>query len=97
MSPEFSECLTKAIAEDLAKKESEANKSIRMLEMVGDRARNYTCADPEMETTNTSLSKINWLDPAGGVTYNAQVSCCSRAGQLAAWAGGGGGGRDGMG
>lgn len=74
MSPEFSECLTKAIAEDLAKKESEANKSMRMLELVGDRARNYTCADPEMETTNTSLSKMNWLDPEGGLTYNAQVS-----------------------
>lgn len=74
MSPEFSECLTKAIAEDLAKKESEANKSMRMLEMVGDRARNYTCADPEMDTTNTSLSKISWLDPEGGITYNAQVS-----------------------
>eukprot|EP00903_Cladosiphon_okamuranus_P010152 g9613.t1 len=73
MSPEFSECLTKAIAEDLAKKESEANKSMRMLEVVGDRARNYTCADPEMDTTNTSLSKMNWLDPEGGLTYNAQV------------------------
>lgn len=73
MSPEFSECLTKAIAEDLAKKESEANKSMRMLEIVGDRARNYTCADPKMETSNTSLSNITWTDPEGGLAYNAQV------------------------
>ncbi|CAN0036545.1 unnamed protein product, partial [Hapterophycus canaliculatus] len=73
MSPEFAECLTKAVAEDLAKKEREANKSMRMLEVVGDRARNYTCADPEMETTNTSLSTVSWKDPEGGLTYDAQV------------------------
>ena len=73
MTPEFSECLTKAIAGDLAKKESEANKSMRMLEMVGDRARNYTCADPEMETSNTTLPDISWTDPEGGITYNAKV------------------------
>ncbi|CAN0591452.1 unnamed protein product, partial [Laminaria digitata] len=72
-SPEFTECLTKAVAEDLAKKEGEANKSMRMLEIVGDRARNYTCVDPEMETTNTSLSKKDWLDPVTGTTYHAQV------------------------
>lgn len=74
MSPEFAECLTKAVAGDLAKKESEANKSMRMLEVVGDRARNYTCADPDMETTNTSLSTVSWKDPEGGLTYDAQVS-----------------------
>lgn len=84
MSPEFSECLTKAIAGDLAKKESEANKSMRMLEMVGDRARNYTCADPEMDTTNTSLSKMSWVDPEGGGTYNAQVRGAA-VGARAAW------------
>ncbi|CBN78889.1 conserved unknown protein [Ectocarpus siliculosus] len=73
MIPEFAECLTKAIAQDLAKKETEANKSMRMLEVVGDRARNYTCADPEMETTNSSLPSVKWQDPEGGLTYNAQV------------------------
>lgn len=73
MSPEFMECLTKAIAGDLAKKETEANKSMRMLEHVGDRARNYTCADPLMETTNTSLKSIDWLNPEGGKTYKAQA------------------------
>lgn len=74
MSAEFAECLTKAIAEDLAKKESESNKSMRMLEIVGDVARNYTCVDPDMQTTNTSLSATSWKDPQeSGKTYNAQV------------------------
>ncbi|CAN0286318.1 unnamed protein product, partial [Ectocarpus fasciculatus] len=73
MIPEFAECLTKAIAQDLAKKETEANKSMRMLEVVGDRARNYTCADPEMLTTNSSLPNVKWQDPEGGLTYSAQV------------------------
>lgn len=73
MSPEFKECLTKAVATDLAKKESEANKNMRMLELVGDRARNYTCADPEMETTNVTLSTMNWKDPEGDITYQAKV------------------------
>lgn len=79
--PEFTECLTKAIAEDLAKKEGEANKSMRMLELVGDRARNYTCADPEMQTSNSSLTKINWNDPEGGLTYNAEVGRRRRGGR----------------
>lgn len=89
MIPEFAECLTKAIAQDLAKKETEANKSMRMLEVVGDRARNYTCADPEMETTNSTLPSVKWQDPEGGLTYSAQVrgrggdtrvnACCCRS------------------
>lgn len=73
MPAEFMECLTKSIAGDLAKKESEANKSMRMLEQVGDRARNYTCADPKMETSNTSLKETVWVDPIGGKSYNSEV------------------------
>ena len=72
-TPEFNACLTRAVAEDLAKKEKEANKSMRMLEVVGDRARNYTCVDPKMETTNTSLSTVTWKDPVGNVSYDAKV------------------------
>lgn len=73
MTPEFSACLTRVVAEDLAKKEKEANKNMRMLEVVGDRARNYTCVDPEMETTNSSLSTMTWVDPEGGLSYHAKV------------------------
>ncbi|CAN0012061.1 unnamed protein product [Pylaiella littoralis] len=73
MSPEFSECLTKAVAENLAKKEGESNKNMRMLQQVGDRTRNYTCADPEMETSNTTLPAVSWKDPEGGLTYTAKV------------------------
>lgn len=83
MPAEFMECLTKSIAGDLAKKESEANKSMRMLEQVGDRARNYTCADPKMETSNTSLKETVWVDPIGGKSYNSEVGV--------GWRDGGGG------
>lgn len=72
MTPEFVECLTKAVAQDLANKEGEATKSMRMLELVGDRARNYTCADPAMETSNATLPSVTWQDPEGQM-YKAKV------------------------
>ncbi|CAM9797051.1 unnamed protein product, partial [Choristocarpus tenellus] len=76
-SPEFLACLTKAMASDLATKEKEADKTLRMLEVVGDRARNYTCADPKMETTNTSLRSFKWNYAGGkgwaGGSYDVKV------------------------
>lgn len=72
-SPEFVECLSDAIAEDVAKKEAEATFNIRVLRQVGDRARNYTCNDPSMETTKNTLREFAWLDAEEGKSYNTKV------------------------
>ena len=73
VSAEFTDCLTRMVASDLAMKAVEDIKNMRMLAIVGDRARKYTCADPDMKTSNTSLDEQDWLDPVSGTTYHAQV------------------------
>lgn len=72
-SPEFMDCLTEAISEDMAKKEGEANFNMRVLQQVGDRARNYTCSDPSMETTQNSIREFAWRDAEEDESYNTKV------------------------
>ena len=40
--------------------EKELVKSKRMLDAVGDRLRNYTCADPLMDTTEKTVRTFQW-------------------------------------
>jgi hypothetical protein len=40
----------------------ELSKQRRMMDVVGDHLRNYTCADPEMNTTKPALRTFEWED-----------------------------------
>lgn len=50
-----------------APKERAATKSRKMLELVSDRSRNYTCADPLMETTATPSRTFSYGDSKASV------------------------------
>lgn len=59
-TPEFLTCVGNEVAKKHANVERDLSRTLKLLEEVGDRARNYTCIDPNMTTTNDTVRTFKW-------------------------------------
>ncbi|CAM9640855.1 unnamed protein product, partial [Phaeothamnion confervicola] len=59
-SPEFQACVANEVAIVHANVERDLSRTLKLLEEVGDRSRNYTCADVNMTTTEETVREYKW-------------------------------------
>eukprot|EP00611_Tribonema_gayanum_P020701 TRINITY_DN3832_c0_g2_i2.p1 TRINITY_DN3832_c0_g2~~TRINITY_DN3832_c0_g2_i2.p1 ORF type:complete len:453 (-),score=156.53 TRINITY_DN3832_c0_g2_i2:705-2063(-) len=60
LDKELLDCMSNMLATEVAPKDHELAKQRKMMDIVGDRLRNYTCVDPQMKTTEKPLRTITW-------------------------------------